>query len=562
MKLAFCCAALLAGSLWPTAHADAETVRGTVFDDRNKNGVLDAGEAGIPGVRVSNGSDVVTTDTQGAYELTIDDDEIVFVIKPEGYQVRIDEQNLPRFYYTHKPAGSPDENFLFKGVAPTGKLPESVDFPLTRFETPTEFEVLMFGDPQPYSAEDVRFYANTIIERVRDNNATFAIALGDLVGDDLSLFEPLNEVQAGLGIPVYNVYGNHDMNFRSAEGATSDEYADETFERVYGPATYAVQYGDTHFIIADNVYYRGYIGDRRPRGEVWDGKRWLTFDGQREAWPVTNNYEGRLTPKQMAFIKNYLDTLGDNQQIMICTHIPLLEDEPDSVHQIRGQLSALMKLLSRFKSSASFSGHTHLNRHWYIGSDWGFDHASGMPHHHFNAGTASGSWWRGQRDADGVPHAIMADGTPPGWVTATFKGSSYKTRFVSNRAGDARDMRIIAPLEIKGVENTKGTVVRANVWAGTGETSKTRMRIVIDETPSKWFTMAYKPQIDPVYAKQDTLEREVKLYRAVNRSPRVSYNMFEGMVPVELPLGTHVLEIESTDMFGETVTGSQSFMVR
>ncbi|MEM9111037.1 MAG: calcineurin-like phosphoesterase C-terminal domain-containing protein [Planctomycetota bacterium] len=563
MKLSSCFAALSACFVLSVTSAQAQTVRGTVFDDRNANGTFDQGEPVIPGVRVSNGSDVAITDAQGGYELSIDDDEIVFVIKPEGYQVRIDAQNLPRFYYIHKPAGSPDEDFLFKGVEPTGGLPESVDFPLTRFETPAAFEVLLFGDPQPYTAEEMRFYANEIIERVRDNRATFAVALGDLVGDDLSLFEPLNEVQAGLGIPIYNVYGNHDMNFRSAQGATSDEYADETFERVYGPATYAVQYGDTHFIFVDNVYYRGYKGDRPPRGEAWDGNRWLTFDGQREAWPITNNYEGRLTPKQMAFIKNYLATLGEDQQIMICTHIPLLADQANSVHQVRGQIGELMKLLSRFKSSASFSGHTHLNRHWYIGSEWGFNHASGKPHHHFNAGTASGSWWRGQRDPDGVPHALMADGTPPGWVAATFEGSGYQARFVSNRPGDARDMRIIAPLEIKGVENTTGTIVRANIWAGTGETSKTRMRIMTGGKASAWSTMQHKPQADPVYAQQAAAEQQdAKGYRPVGRGPIASHNMFEGRLPAELPKGTHVLEIESTDLFGQTVRGSQSFMVR
>ena len=36
---------------------------------------------------------------------------------------------------------------------------------------------------------------------------------------------------ATVGIPWYNVHGNHDMNFL----ATDDRYADETFERVYGP---------------------------------------------------------------------------------------------------------------------------------------------------------------------------------------------------------------------------------------------------------------------------------------------------------------------------------------
>lgn len=554
---------LVAGTTISFDGFQAEIVRGTVFEDRNQNGVFDQGEIGIQGVRVSNGKDVVLTDRKGEYELEIDEDEIIFVIKPDGYQVKIDDQNLPRFYYIHKPQGSPDEDFHFKGVEPTGDLPDSVNFPLTRFDTPVSFEVLMFGDPQPYDAEQMRFYANEILERLHDNTATLAIALGDLVGDDLSLFEPLNEVQAELGIPVYNVYGNHDMNFRSPEGPNSDEFADETFERVFGPPTYAFQYGETHFIIADNVYWNGYVGDRSPSPwSGYDGTRWDTYDGEREAWPITNNYEGKLTEKQLAFIANYLETLESDQQIVICTHIPILGDQADSVHQIRAELPQLLSMLSRFESSVSFSGHTHINRHWYIGSEWGFNHASGKPHHHFNAGTASGSWWRGQRDPEGSPHTLMADGTPPGWVTATFEGNDYKARFVSNRAGDARDMRIIAPLEIENPAATKGTTIKANIWASSGATASTKMRLVVDGQPSSWFAMTHEPQVDPVYLAQSELEKETKPYRALTRNAMVCHNMFEGVIPVTLPSGTHILEIESTDQFGETVRGSQTFSVR
>ena len=42
--------------------AAAETANGTVFDDRNRNGIYDEGEAGVSGVAVSNGEEVVLTD--------------------------------------------------------------------------------------------------------------------------------------------------------------------------------------------------------------------------------------------------------------------------------------------------------------------------------------------------------------------------------------------------------------------------------------------------------------------------------------------------------------------
>ena len=63
--------------LWldPTA---AETVKGSVFDDRNRNGLYDKGETGVSGVAVSNGEEVVLTDDSGSYELEIESGEMLF----------------------------------------------------------------------------------------------------------------------------------------------------------------------------------------------------------------------------------------------------------------------------------------------------------------------------------------------------------------------------------------------------------------------------------------------------------------------------------------------------
>ena len=41
--------------------------------------------------------------------------------------------------------------------------------------------------------------------------ATFGVTLGDVVFDDLSVFEPMNRAVALLDIPWYNVIGNHDI---------------------------------------------------------------------------------------------------------------------------------------------------------------------------------------------------------------------------------------------------------------------------------------------------------------------------------------------------------------
>ena len=60
----------------------AETLaKGIVFHDSNGNGKRNAGEKRLAGVGVSNGVDVVETDSKGRYEIPVTADTIIFVIK-------------------------------------------------------------------------------------------------------------------------------------------------------------------------------------------------------------------------------------------------------------------------------------------------------------------------------------------------------------------------------------------------------------------------------------------------------------------------------------------------
>ncbi|MEM9675523.1 MAG: metallophosphoesterase N-terminal domain-containing protein, partial [Bacteroidota bacterium] len=183
-----------------------QTVTGRVYEDQNTNGKKERREPGVAGVPVSNGKAVVLTDEDGRYELPIDNDEIIFVIKPSSYELPVNAMNLPQFYYIHKPNGSPELDFA--GVAPTGKLPKSVDFTLLPTEEQEKFTGLFFGDPQPYDLDEVGYFDRAVVEEVVGiQNIPFGLSLGDLVGDDLDLFQPYNKAISRVGIPWWNVYG-------------------------------------------------------------------------------------------------------------------------------------------------------------------------------------------------------------------------------------------------------------------------------------------------------------------------------------------------------------------
>lgn len=232
-----------------SAASPFQDATGTVYLDSNKNRVRDADEQGLEGVRVSNGREVVVTNASGQYTLPVDDDTILFVIKPSGYRTVIDELNIPRSYYIHKPNGSPKLDF--PGVAPTGPLPATVDFPLYQVTEPTAFDVVFFGDPQPRDQKEIDYIAHDVIEELTGIDAAFGVTLGDILFDDLSLFDSFNRTLSHIGIPWYNVIGNHDINFASE----NDELSDETYERVYGPPYFSFDYGPVHFIAVDDVHW-------------------------------------------------------------------------------------------------------------------------------------------------------------------------------------------------------------------------------------------------------------------------------------------------------------------
>ena len=515
------------------------TATGTVFLDTNGNQVKDDNEKGMPGVRVSNGQDIVQTDADGQYSLVVSNDTILFVIKPRGFMTPIDENRLPKFYYVHKPQGSPD-GLKYAGIAPTGPLPESIDFPLTEQPEADTFKILVFGDTQPYNMQEIEWLAHDVIEEVIGTDAVFGISLGDLVGDDLNLFDPLNGVMATVGIPWYNVYGNHDMNFR----ATDDQYADETFERVYGPTCYSYDWGPVHFINIDNVFFYRDEEDR-PR------------------------YSSAIGERQLTFIRNDLALVPTDQLIVVSMHIPLTEMR---------DVQELMNLLGNRPHTLSLSAHTHIQRDDFVGPEHGW-HGDDA-HHHHNHATTSGSWWKGTLDEVGIPHTTMRDGAPNGYGVFTFTGNQYSIRFKAARRPADYQMNVWAPWEVAS-EETGETDVIVNVFGGT---KRSTVEIRIGEA-GEWEPMTYMPQADPYYkalkARDDTDHLERKLHTALRETmkPQLkedselpqrgslisgtakSTHIWQAKLPVSVPKGTHVIYVRTTDMFGQTFTGRRIIRV-
>ena len=125
-----------------TTPPTEEWANGVVFEDPAGHGVRSADSRGIAGVLVSNGRDVVRTDHDGAYRIAVRNGDVLFVIKPQHYRTPVSAFNLPKFYYFHRPTGSPrwratnvpgaddlDPQWFYPGSDPTGPIPVSDRLP-------------------------------------------------------------------------------------------------------------------------------------------------------------------------------------------------------------------------------------------------------------------------------------------------------------------------------------------------------------------------------------------------------------------------------------------------
>lgn len=525
--------------LTPLAAGEQRTATGSVFHDVNANGVLDAGEPGVQNVLVSNGREVVRSARDGSYELPVDDDTILFVCKPAGWMVPVDPNGLPRHFYLHKPNGSPD--LEFGGVAPTGPLPERVDFPLVPQDESERFNVILFGDPQPYSIEQVDHFKNDIVPDVlrflEDEDAAFGVTLGDIVGDDLDLFGPLNDVVGATGLPWLNVYGNHDMDYDSPD----DEHADETFNRVYGPTTYAFVYAHTHFIVLDNVLY----GGQQPNGKK-------------------GAYKAGLSAEQQDFLRNYFYEAYRSQKdrFVLLMHIPAIEFD-DLMSGVFGD---------EVPTAAPHAIQLSVGAHWHRHGDFMMESVDGdgvrHTHHHVVNGTTSGSWWQGQPDEYGIPHAMMRDGKPNGWSVLTIDPDlprGYEIRYKAARRPWDDQMHIVAPDAIRAGERPDAEyeamhladdAVVVNLWSGS-RLSKVEVRYVHNQTgdATAWRTMTTERGTDPYWARLKALEAKGEAPKMTTLNPET--DLWVDRLPEVLEPGSYTIEVRETNMYGRVHTAKR-----
>lgn len=503
--------AALVGALsaLPAVAQSAVEARGRVIEEGTNNG--------LPGVMVSNGRTIVKSDPDGNWALPVRDGDSVFVIKPTGYMTPVDADGLPRFAVVHQPDGSPD-GMRYHGVAPTGSLPASIDFPLRRQDEPARFDVLVFTDPQPESEMELGFVRDDVVAAASGIRAAFGITTGDVMFDDLTLYPRSNRIVGALGLPWYNLPGNHDMNYEAADDGASKE----TFKRVFGARHYAWQYGGTIFVAFDNVEYLG-----------------------------NEKYRGRIGPAQLGFLRAVLAEVPREQLVVLCMHIPLRTLAGDAPNFAAIDWQDLVDALHGRPNTLSLSGHTHTNEHHYLGD---------AKHHHHVLSAVSGSWWSGPFDVRGIPVALAADGAPNGCHVLSIDGNQATMQLIPAHYPARGQMRIM--VETQNHASAPEVLRTYRVGALLGgpipreATDAANLLVnLFDGGPRSTvsFSVAGGGHAMERVARLDPFVQEVYARNADTKKPWVkpepSSHIWQARLPA-LPAGTHRIAVTAHDEYG------------
>ena len=486
-----------------------------VFVDANRNGVFDAGERGLSGVGLSDGEHIVRSGKDGRCRLAASPGKTLFIIKPAGYVLPLRSDGLPDFFANQaggrrglKYGGVQHSDSGCKSFAlhPTGRLANS---PLS---------VLVFGDPQPKSAVDVDYYRRDIIEPLRGNpGAMLGITLGDIVHDDLTLLPEIKQADSLLGIPRLYAAGNHDIDFDAA----GDEGSLESFRAQFGPDTFAWEEQEANFIVMDDVIYR-------------PGVKPLYIGGLRES--------------QFHFLARYLAGADKSKLLVISTHIPFFQSRDGAETFRSADRRRLFELLAPFRDVLLLTAHSHaqnLVRHG-PDSDW---HGAGRLFE-YNAGAACGGYWSGEKDRDGLPDAMMSDGTPNGFARLHISRGDYRLEWFNARNRPAAAMALHVP-QVLRQGAYPGVGLYANVFMARPDI---RVEVQIDD--GAWHSMQRIEKADPRVLAINLRDDAAPALTGYDRAPEatVSTHLWRFALPTDLPLGEHRIRVRAVDEWLGEVT--------
>ena len=359
--------------------------------------------------------------------------------------------------------------------------------------------------------------------------------------DELSLYPRSNAIIGTIGLPWWNIGGNHDLNFE----APDRKYSRETFKRVFGPNYYAFFYG------ADAVSHArrrrlSRADPTKPRG--------------------AGKYEGRFDEAQLEFVRNVLAHTPDDTLIVAVMHIPIrtfLDDERLPEHRRTGTRSSrcskgalhcqLLRTYPHDRASL-FRRRRRLDGRDAAPSSYP-DRAVGLVVERTVRSSRRGHRRQPRRHAERLPHPLG-------------RRTDYSTRFVPAKEPNGRQMRLSIDSRFHGISKDADREFRQVQLLGSPVPRDALRRLDADRQRvrrrredkgrhaasatarrSRWTaTPRPDPFVEEVFARNEATKKAwVKA--------ETSSHIWTARLPADLAPGAYRIEVEAVNEYGKVVTG-------
>lgn len=339
---------------------------------------------GREGVVVSDGRDVVTTDSKGRYTLVSDSSRHVFVSIPSDCRIPANGSR-PIFY---KPID-------------TARSKQKADFALTRGDGEDKWTLIALADVQIGFKKDYEDLKNDVMPVFLDSigaytGKVYGISLGDVVWNNPDYYGLYNEQMDRLGFPILSVIGNHDHN----ENTKGNYESIREYLENMGPADYSLNIGDCHIVALDNIIYSG-VKNR-------------------------NDYECGLTDAQIEWLRKDLSHVDKSKTLIVAMHSPTARRFKPGYRMVNGD--EFYDVVRPFADVQILTGHTHNNFTTLVDKNITDN----------TLGAVQGAFW----------YPICNDGSPQGYGVFKFDDGKLVDKYYNGfREPRSYQMRLYAPAE-------------------------------------------------------------------------------------------------------------------
>lgn len=369
--------------------------------------VKDSEGNGIANVVVNNGIDFTSTDKNGKWALTTDTNlcKFVSISTPAGYVLPQQDGIAHDFYAPVKGlAEGRDGNFVLE----------------KRKNASDKFYYISISDPQVRTDENVERWRNEtvndlkgVIDSLKQKREVIGLALGDIVFDNMGLYDDYISSVSNLGMTMFQCIGNHDFEKKYQDlhnmPLGSPVYGEMYYYKYFGPTDYSFNIGKAHFITLKNINYVG-------------GK----------------SYIEAITSAQIEWLKKDLSYVPKGSLVILNMHAAgwnVIENDGN----VRNS-KELAEVLKGYNVHV-FSGHTHFFQNCIVNSSL-YEH---------NIGAACGAWWSGW---------VNRCGAPNGYMIVDVDGNNVEWHYKSTRHYLSYQMKVYG----KGAFRKQESFVVANVW--------------------------------------------------------------------------------------------------